>query len=352
MAGQDVLDPGNASKSPAAADHRPTIVSQRPRPLRQLVRESLWLLDLLVSPLVFCAAIIMKLVRRSNIKWLPFSKWIFDKVGVFPLHNHYYDPYIDAASLAHTLSAPRNLPGIDFNDDLQLSILDKFHYNDELLQIPILPPQGDRAYYYANSMFSPPDSEYLYNFIRWSKPRRIVEIGSGMSTLMALNALGKNREEDPEYTCEHICIEPYEVPWLESTGVTVLRQRIEDVDPSLVESLDANDLLFIDSSHIIRHHGDVVTEYLELLPRLRPGVFVHIHDIFSPFNYPEEWVLNQRLFWNEQFLLEAFLTFNAQFKVVGALHYLSRKYRAELMAKCPNMDASCLATSFYMVRCR
>lgn len=328
---------------------RPSLASLRPRTWRQRARESLWVLDLCLAPLVFCAALVMKLTRCTSIKWLPCSKRIFDAVGIYPIRNHYYEPYIDAPTLAKRLPKPRRLPGVDMNDAMQLSILEEFDFNEELLRMPVT-PTGEQEYYFANNMFNPPDSEYLYNFLRWSKPRRIIEIGSGMSTLMAQNALRKNQEEDPAYACQHTCIEPYEVPWLESTGVTVIRKRVEEVDPSLVDGLEANDLLFIDSSHIIRHHGDVLVEYLSLLPRLKPGVFVHVHDIFSPYNYPSEWVCNQRLFWNEQYLLEAFLTHNAHFQVVGALHYLSRKYRPQLQAKSPHMDESCLATSFYMMR--
>ncbi len=328
---------------------QPTLREQRPRGMRQLIRESLWLIDLAISPFVFAAACLLKQVRKANLEWLPFSKRIFDAVGIYPLRNHYYEPYIDVKTLTHTLDLPRDLPGVKLNDALQLKILAKFNYNDELLNIPVK-ATGKREYYYASSMFGTPDSEYLYNFVRWSKPKRIIEIGSGMSTLMTINALKKNQAEDPSYYCEHTCIEPYEVDWLETTGVNVIRQKVEDLDPSIVESLDTNDLLFIDSSHIIRHHGDVLVEFLSLLPRLKPGVFVHVHDIFTPYNYPADWVLNKRLFWNEQYLLEAFLTLNTQFDVVGALHYLSRHYPEQLQAKCPNMDASCQGTSFYMVR--
>jgi hypothetical protein len=86
---------------------------------------------------------------------------------------------------------------------------------------------------------------------------------------------------------------------------------------------------------VIRPQGDVLFEYLALLPSLNPGVYIHIHDIFSPRDYPDDWVYNQHLFWNEQYLLEAFLTCNKQFKIVGALNYLAHNHRRELAAKCP-----------------
>ena len=123
---------------------------------------------------------------------------------------------------------------------------------------------------------------------------------------MAIRAIQKNCLDDPKYHCEHVCIEPYEQPWLEKTGVSVRRELIEDVDFAFFSKLRENDVLFIDSSHIIRPQGDVLFEYLELLPRLSKGVIVHVHDIFSPKNYLKQWLEDDVRFWNEQYLLKAF----------------------------------------------
>ena len=100
------------------------------------------------------------------------------------------------------------------------------------------------------------------------------------------------------------CIEPYEMPWLEKTGVAVVRKKVEDVEPSFFSQLQENDVLFIDSSHIIRHQGDVLFEFLEVLPSLNKGVIVHVHEIFSPKNYLKQWLQDKIKFWNEQFLAE------------------------------------------------
>lgn len=127
---------------------------------------------------------------------------------------------------------------------------------------------------------------------------------------MAIEALKKNRDEDPSYNCEHVCIEPYEMPWLETVDVSVVRKKVEEVELEFFSQLQKNDILFIDSSHVIRPQGDVVFEYLELLPSLNIGVVVHIHDIFSPKNYLAEWLQDDVRFWNEQYLLEAFLSHN------------------------------------------
>lgn len=185
------------------------------------------------------------------------------------------------------------------------------------------------------SPIAPGDAEYLYNIIRYFKPKRIIEIGCGNSTLMIKNAILANKKEDKEYTCHHICIEPYGAPWLEKIDVDVKREKVENIQISFFQQLEANDILFIDSSHIIRPQGDVLFEYLEILPNLKSGVLVHIHDIFSPKDYLDEWIFNWHLMWNEQYLIEAFLTNNSEFRIIGALNFLTHHHKKELSDKCP-----------------
>jgi hypothetical protein len=184
-------------------------------------------------------------------------------------------------------------------------------------------------------MFGAGDAEYLYNMIRYFKPKLIIEIGCGQSTLMANLAIQTNKRNDPSYSCQQICVEPFEVPWLEGIGVEVRRSKVEELARSFVESLEMNDILFIDSSHVIRPQGDVLCEYLNLLGKLKPGVLVHIHDIRTPRDYLESWVISDRLMWNEQYLLEAFLCFNSAFKVIGALNWLWHNHSDKLGDACP-----------------
>ena len=232
------------------------------------------------------------------------------------------------------LHAERALIGLNLNQAGQFKLLKEFKYRDELLAIP--PEKASPATFgYRNESFPVGDAEYLYNMIRHFKPRRIVEVGSGNSTLMARLAIAKNESEDPQYTCEHICIEPYEQPWLEEIGVTVIRERVELCSPEVVSALAADDILFIDSSHVIRPQGDVVHIYLGLLSRLQQGVVVHAHDIFTPRDYLANWVLNERRMWNEQYLLEAFLSFNPAFEIIGAVNWLARNHMEKLNDACP-----------------
>ena len=165
---------------------------------------------------------------------------------------------------------------------------------------------------------------------------------------MAINAILKNKEENPNYKCKHVCIEPYEMPWLEKTGVSVVRKKVEDVGVSFFSEVGDGDILFIDSSHIIRPAGDVLFVYLQVLPTLNKGVIVHVHDIFSPRNYLDVWLRDEIKFWNEQYLLEAFLSHNADWKIIGSLNYLHHNYYEMLKKVCPYLTPDREPGSFYM----
>jgi hypothetical protein len=165
--------------------------------------------------------------------------------------------------------------------------------------------------------------------VRKVKPKKIIEVGCGESTKMIRHAVQMNAAADQDYVCDHVCIEPYEAPWLEELGVPVIRQPVEHVDLSVFQALGQNDILFIDSSHVIKPQGDVATLYLTIVPLLASGVFIHAHDICTPRDYFPEWVLEERKLWNEQYLLEAFLSFNSAFKITGALNWLWHNHREE-----------------------
>ena len=307
------------------------------------------MVDIVVSPLVYCCALLLKLVRRVGIKRLPHSKAMLLRAGCFPVLDHYYEPSFRNAPIRELLSTPRDLPGIVWNVAGQLRLLASFSYNDELATVS-RQERGRYEFYMENGAFGSGDAEYWYNLIRLKKPKRIIEIGSGFSTRMARRALKANELEDTGYHCEHILIEPYEHEWLEELDVTVIREKVENSDMRMFEKLEADDILFIDSSHIIRPRGDVIFEYLEILPTLDVGVIVHIHDIFSPKDYPAEWIVDEVRFWNEQYLLEAFLTSNSDWRIIGALNFLRHHNYGELKAKCPFLTEDREPGSFYIQR--
>lgn len=269
------------------------------------------------------------------------------KVGVFPLRKHYYEPQFDHRKPARPYSQDRSLPGIDWNVSEQLNMLSALSFSKELAQIPHEKP-STLEFYLNNDTFLSGDAEYWYQLIRAIKPQRIFEVGSGYSTLMAIKATRNNREQDSNYNCKHVCLEPYEMPWLEKVGVSVVRSKVEDVELAFFAELQENDILFIDSSHVIRPQGDVVFEYLELLPTLNKGVIVHIHDIFSPKNYLSQWLENDVRFWNEQYLLEAFLSHNSGWKIIGALNFLHHNYYESLKSVAPYLTPESEPGSFYI----
>jgi hypothetical protein len=303
---------------------------------------------LLVVPVAF-AAWLLKQVRRIGIRRLPATRRALLHVGVFPLRNHYYDPQFDHRAPRRPFSAERPLPGIDWNAEEQLHRLDAFTYADELKDLPSQ-PTGTLDFHLNNGAFIAGDAEYWYQLLRAAKPRRIFEVGSGHSTRMAIRALQRNRADDPSYHCRHVCIEPYEMPWLEQAGVEVVRRRVEELDVAFFSDLEAGDILFIESSHIIRPQGDVLFEYLELLPTLSPGVLVHVHDIFSPRDYLAPWLVDEVKFWNEQYLLEAFLTHNNRWKIVGALNWLHHHHRDALKQVAPHLSPKGEPGSFYLLK--
>jgi predicted O-methyltransferase YrrM len=314
-----------------------------------LISRVVSLADVCLLPLVYPSALVLKLVRAAGVQRLPLCKNALLNVGVFPIRQHFYEPQFDMRKVKRDFSQERALPGIDWNATEQLQLVKQFMFGDELRNLPARKSERHQ-FHFNNGLFESGDAEFWYQLIRYKKPGRILEIGSGYSTLVAIDAIEKNKQENPDYECRHVCIEPYERHWLEEAGVEVIREKVEDVKPSCFSKLSENDILFIDSSHIIRPDGDVVFEYLELLPRLNVGVIVHVHDIFSPRNYLDEWLRNEVRFWNEQYLLEAFLSHNRSWKVIGALNYLRHNHFDELKQACPFLTEDREPGSFYIQR--
>ena len=318
--------------------------------IKNLILNTLPVSDMILMPLVYPAAWLLKNIRRFGVHKLPLCKSALMKIEVFPIINYYYEPKFDNSNPRLDFSEDRNLQGIDWNISEQLKLLGSLTFSQELLGLPEKPEETQSSLEFClnNGVFESGDAEYWYQIIRAIKPKKILEIGSGCSTLMAIKAINMNHKEDPSYTCEHICIEPYEVPWLEKTGASIIRKGVEEIELSFFYQLQENDILFIDSSHIIRPQGDVLFEYLELLPSLNKGVIVHAHDIFSPKDYPEELLVNMVRFWNEQYLLEAFLSHNNSWEIIGALNFLHHNYYRELKMVAPFLLPERKPASFYI----
>jgi hypothetical protein len=155
----------------------------------------------------------------------------------------------------------------------------------------------------------------------------MIEIGSGNSTLIEREALAHNRNEGKP--CRLQCIEPFPPAFLKQVeGIELIQEKAEKLPMSLFQSLDSGDVLFIDSSHILRTGSDVQYEFLEIIPRLNKGVLVHVHDIFLPMEYPKNWIMDSKVhrFFNEQYILQSFLAFNDSFRIVWAGAYMHLRH--------------------------
>ena len=266
---------------------------------------------------------------------LPRTGRVWETAGLLPMRYHYYQPIVRPDEVADW-GTEDPLLGIDLREATQLELLQELaSYRDEIIGLPRGEPQDGSALFVdlASGSFLSGDIETLYAMVRHANPRTVIEVGCGSSTRIIELALRRNRDEGQE--CRHVCIEPFEAPWLERLGVEVIRRPVEHLGPDLFSALGDNDILFIDSSHVLRHGGDVKHLYLGVIPALRPGVLVHAHDIFLPCDYLPEWLRDNKCFWTEQYLLQAFLAFNSQFEVVLAVNHLAMHHRSELAEASP-----------------
>lgn len=164
------------------------------------------------------------------------------------------------------------------------------------------------------------DGFILHCLVREFEPKRIVELGSGMSTRVMTNAL-KSTASASSITCVDKYASEKTKAGLKRSGVVFLDQDITKTPMTLYDSLESDDILFIDSSHVLKNFGDVEFEFMKVLPRLRSGVVVHVHDIFLPYNYPLHWLLEWKCVLTEQQILAAYLHDNPRVRILAANHY-------------------------------
>jgi hypothetical protein len=277
-----------------------------------------------------------------------FQMWESHGVHVTPVH--YYSPIPDTRTLPDSLwnQSPAH-PGIDFNEAGQLRYLrDVFpRYQEEYDLFPSAPTSVPYQFHFNNPAFDGTDALVLYCFVRHFRPRRVVEVGSGYSSRVSAQAAGVNGDT------QLICIEPYPAPELAQgfPGMTrLITKPVQEVDLALFQSLAAGDILFIDSSHVVKCGSDVNFLFLQVIPSLQPGVLVHVHDIFLPDEFPQGWIKQQHLFWNEQYLLQAFLTFNSEFEIVFSNALMGKKHLADMQKTFPKSQPWWGGSSFWMRR--
>jgi hypothetical protein len=298
------------------------------------------------------ARAIAPLLRRLAPDPKYFELWQSYGFHVVPVH--YYQPIPDTRVLPLSLwDRVSDLPGVDMREEQQKQLLSEIvaGFKDEYAVIPEGASTPEFRFYLGNVAFEAVDAEMLFGLIRLLKPRRVYEIGSGFSTLLAADALSRNRVDG--YSCRFVVIEPYPSAELEASlpgDVELWRVPVQEVSLTEFQSLGENDILFIDSSHVCKIGSDVQFLFLEVLPRIRPGVVVHVHDILMPLEYPKPWVLDCRRFWNEQYLLQTFLSFNATFEVLWAGQWMHIKHPELLMKAFPSYKAEVSPGSFWFRR--
>jgi len=259
-----------------------------------------------------------------------------DRWGYHIRPIHYYEPIPDFRAITlEQITRRREFLSIDFNWDNQLALLnDLIAYRDELSAL---------EFNFDNGYFSGFDAAVYYSLIRHLKPQQIIEIGGGYSTQLAAKALRANGGG------KLTCIEPY--PERLNGDIDLIQKRVEEIDVDFFSCLQPDDILFIDSSHAVKFGSDVCYEFLQLLPRLAPGVWIHVHDIFFPHDYPAEWLIERRMALNEQYLLEAFLSFNKEFQVALANYWLCLDHTHEAARLWPHaLTANYGASSLWMRR--
>lgn len=275
-----------------------------------------------------------------------------DRWGYHVRPIHYYEPLPDFRAITPEATTRRRVsPAIEFDVSGQLDLMQRL---GRACRMEVEAIVAGNRFNFANEYLGGLDAACYYALIRELHPACVIEIGAGYSTRIADLALGRNRADG--HAGELVCIEPFPAPRLtdDMPQVTLIEQPVEQVALEVFDRLQPNDILFIDSSHAVRFGGDVCREFLEILPRVKPGVWIHVHDIFFPHDYPASWLVERRLAWTEQYLLEAFLSFNSSFAVRGALHWLWAEHRDRLRADWP--DAVLDATggggpaSFWMTR--
>jgi predicted O-methyltransferase YrrM len=263
----------------------------------------------------------MKEALKSLVKSVPLIKKLYTQIeqeGVYPA-GHYYSPIPSKEDVFAYVKTNKplscELPGIDLNEEAQRATLkDYISFYHEL---PFAEKQSTRhRYYYDNTWFSYSDAIFLYSFLRKYTPKRIVEIGSGYSSAVILDTIDAFFTQRPDLTF----VEPYPERLLgllrdqDRQQVKLLQQTVQTVPLEVFMALESGDLLFIDSSHVVKCGSDLHFLFFEVLPHLKPGVIVHFHDVFYPFEYPTEWMLEGR-YWNENYFLRAFLSYNSAWNI-------------------------------------
>jgi Methyltransferase domain len=232
--------------------------------------------------------------------------------------DHFYEP-IPNVDLIRTTYVERTrtlrgfcpeFPWADDATDLLSTFLPEYLSSQTYLKY------GKKNWFYSGW-----DAAYYYCLIRSRKPRSITEIGGGFSTSIAADALQQNAREGR--TGEIVSIDPYFRGNKSASFARIMTCELQKLDVEQRRSLLGADILFIDSSHVLKWGSDVFHLFEAWIPYVPVNTLVHVHDVFTPFDYPKHWMVQAKRFWNEQYILESFLALNNSFRILCPIHYLS-----------------------------
>ena len=235
--------------------------------------------------------------------------------------------------------------GLSLNPEQHLEFLKSIceAYTSEVAALPVA-DVGNGEFFRNNGWFDSLDADVLYGVVRQFAPTQVIEIGSGYSTRLTARAI-----REGQLSTKLICIDPSPRVEVHRCASEFIQSPVEELPGfELPDRLNSGDVLFIDSSHLIRSGGDVVYLYLQVLPRLRPGVLIHAHDIFLPYEYPKEFVVQQQWGWGEQYLVHALLMGNRRFEILWPGHYMWQTHREKILGIVPVQEQFQPPSSFWL----
>lgn len=274
-------------------------------------------------------------VGSLNGAWIkPETYRLFQENGFHLVRNHYYGVLPDTSKISDEWwdQPPYLIPfNIIAKEGFDSIFLDVLQWVDDLRS---LPREADNGFYWNNPMFPPLDAMVLYGLMRLYKPKKIIEIGSGFSTEIALLAAAHSKTKI--YTIEPFPSE--RLISLEPDLKKMIKTPVQDVSLETFEELDSGDFLFIDTTHSVKLGSDVNHIIFNVLPHLKSGVIIHIHDIFLPYEYPKNWYNDISIFWNEQYLLLAYLLENPSIEILLPNYLISLKKKEFLQERLKDFD--------------
>lgn len=266
----------------------------------------------------------------------------------------FYSPIPDTTLLSDDIWERRSaLGGIDLRVERAIELIesDLAPFIAEM-EVPSEGPQPPGTFFLRNENYETVDAELLYALIRSRKPRRVVELGSGFTTLLIGEAARRNLAEGA--SIEHLAFDPFpraQIFGEQPPPPTVFEPLgATEVPPERLAELKAGDILFVDTTHTVKLGSDVNHIILDVLPALAPGVLIHFHDIFLPWEYPRVWFEEMDYFWAEQYLLQAFLAFNDAFEIVLPAGAVAREYADRLDAVVPSFTPGRRPGAFWIAR--